>query len=217
MGIRQVNLEAGTLLPTRSLLPICFRAGVNDIISESAPDGVNMNVGDDLITTVNSGVPLYFPNCGVCMKQTDAILATGWVLTLQITGENQFGEVVTETLTNTTTGTAEEYTQSVNAYRKVTSIVVVANSDVASADTFHFGTENSATTLCVVGMPFKARATSELQGAVQLVPQASGADQLTLANAELTYYTFTVQEGTPGAVGLLFALILDSSVPGDMR
>lgn len=95
-------------------------------------------VGTELIGGGNPiPAPILPPNCSVTFSYIDAA-GTGSTMTFLISGQNQFGEAVSETLV-IPTGAGTKRVHTMLAYRSILSIVVTATAGTDAADTLEVG------------------------------------------------------------------------------
>lgn len=162
-------------------------------VNESDPSTVV--VGTDLLS---GSLPV--ANCGLSMGYTDAATFTS-LITVTLSGRNQFGELVTEELTLDPPSATPIYVQSVHAYSQIDSIIPTVATNLVAADTLTIGCMvNDAAKPLVLGLPGKVGGLNEIVGGklIQfLVPSAMGTHE-DIVTLNTTYHTVTVADTSTG-------------------
>lgn len=158
MGIRTKNCEEYTLLREafgRTFLMTCPPDAMDQVIDDEFP--VDASVVGTAVTLTTS--PFYLPGWGMTVGFTDGVVTLDGSssATFRITGTNQFGEPVIEDVTITNAA----FVQSLNAFRKITSIVLTAKTGVGAGGTCDIGYVDIANGRRL-GLPFKVRTAGDI-------------------------------------------------------
>lgn len=147
-----------------------------------------VTVGDDIVDLIGSKPT---PPCtGFTMQVIDSSGSTT-TITVDVAGQNQFGEEVSETLT-IATGAGTKYAQTVHAYRVVDTMIVTAIAGFdAVGDELNVGfLADSTTNRLVIGVPVKLRTAGGLLAASKFGAPATAGTRRAVAGVNLTRHTF---------------------------
>lgn len=199
MGVKTKTCEEHTYLREmfgRSPILFCSADGQGFIDDEFPVDA--SAVGTAITLTAS---PFYLVGSGACIafKDGSVTLDGASSATFRIVGFNQFNEPVTEDVTITNAVAA----QSLNAFRKITSITLTAKSGIGAGGTCDIGLTLLADGRRV-GLPFKLKGASDIAALV-----SNTGVNTPNPTVSLTYHTITLPtSGFNAGIGLPFTIVL---------
>lgn len=198
MSYRRKNFARSSALRHQTVVVPLLKPGGNPATVHGVmglEDGStnNFKVTDTELMSTSKVAP------GVGVLLTVGGVASDEDLTFKLGGYNQFGDYVEETIgkfDNTTTTR-----ESVHAYMQPRSLKIGAldKATIAGAGTVKIGHSGAATQ--VIGIPAKLNDTTELLGVVGCMHNHADDENfdgrsLSIENINLTYHTFTLEDGT---------------------
>ena len=212
MPITRHDLREHSILHTASLWSrIVFRPANDPAGIGNVADPSTISVGDDLIATLNGGVPFAILGHGINLTYTDAALADfGGII--RIVGQNHLGVRTEETFVVQPNIIAN----SGRAWHLIEHIYVESWTNAQAADNLDVGwntTGSANSTRFRLGLPWDYRNGDDYHALIRWNPLADGGDHVTPGQVNAARDTFTVS-ADDGATDLrAYRFVMNRAAP----